>query len=100
MTSTDICNRSLTGRISLFIKAFGIASIRYPLFRKITSSSLTLKKWNGLRDLVERPWFTRLWVLQEVGLSRRAIAFCGNYSVEFGEIVLFSLYCSHMSKFL
>lgn len=58
------------------------------------------KKWNGLRDLVERPWFTRLWVLQEVGLSRRAIAFCGNYSVEFGEIVLFSLYRSHMGKFL
>jgi hypothetical protein len=35
--------------------------------------------------------FSRVWVLQEVGVSRRAIAFSGKSSLPFGDIALFVL---------
>lgn len=33
--------------------------------------------WFAIRDLVCRPWFTRLWVYQEVILARTAVAIVG-----------------------
>lgn len=33
--------------------------------------------FHGVRELVQRPWFRRVWVLQEVYLSRKALVFCG-----------------------
>ncbi|EAT92226.1 hypothetical protein SNOG_00731 [Parastagonospora nodorum SN15] len=32
------------------------------------------------------PWFTRLWVLQEVALSKKAVIFCGSTSVTFQDV--------------
>ncbi|KAH4944926.1 hypothetical protein HBI23_012900 [Parastagonospora nodorum] len=32
------------------------------------------------------PWFTRLWVLQEVALSKKAVIFCGSTSVIFQDV--------------
>lgn len=34
-----------------------------------------------LRDLLDRPWFTRSWVLQEVAGSRSAVVICGSRTV-------------------
>jgi hypothetical protein len=33
--------------------------------------------YQGLQDVMTRPWFERMWVVQEVGRSRRAILLCG-----------------------
>lgn len=33
--------------------------------------------WHALSDLFQRPWFERLWVVQEIQLSRTAIVYCG-----------------------
>lgn len=32
----------------------------------------------GLQDIMDRPWFKRLWVVQEIGLSRRVTLQCGH----------------------
>ncbi|KAM0139052.1 hypothetical protein ACHAP3_003320 [Botrytis cinerea] len=32
----------------------------------------------GILELLERPWFQRIWVLQEVGLARRILIMCGS----------------------
>ncbi|TLD31155.1 hypothetical protein PspLS_02941 [Pyricularia sp. CBS 133598] len=34
--------------------------------------------WNDLWDLLDRPWFSRLWIIQEVVLSRNAWVVCGD----------------------
>ena len=34
-----------------------------------------------LQSLLNRPWFNRIWVLQEVIMSQLAVAFCGSKSV-------------------
>ncbi|KAH8887180.1 ankyrin [Thozetella sp. PMI_491] len=31
----------------------------------------------GLRDLLQRPWFSRIWVIQEIASARTAIVTCG-----------------------
>jgi Heterokaryon incompatibility protein (HET) len=45
--------------------------------------------WETVQDLFTRPWFSRTWVIQEVGLSKTATAFCGPYSINFSEIIQF-----------
>ena len=34
--------------------------------------------WDSVWDVLGRPWFERLWILQEVRLAREAYLFCGN----------------------
>lgn len=38
--------------------------------------------WQALRAFLRRPWFTRLWVIQEVVSTRWAIMLCGLWVVE------------------
>ena len=39
--------------------------------------------------LFSQPWFQRIWVLQEVGVSKRATAFCGRHYINLSELALF-----------
>ncbi|KAK8041336.1 HET-domain-containing protein [Apiospora phragmitis] len=43
--------------------------------------------WDALRELLEQPWFTRLWVVQEAGLAKHAIALYGGYSFEWTSLM-------------
>lgn len=40
-----------------------------------------------LRLFVKNLWFSRVWVLQEVGLSRRASLFCNDWSISFQKVI-------------
>lgn len=39
--------------------------------------SITDSEWTALHRLLGRPWFKRVWVVQELGLSRESIFHCG-----------------------
>lgn len=44
----------------------------------------------GIRSMsmfLQNPWFSRVWVLQEVGLSRRAHLFCSDWSISFQKVI-------------
>lgn len=41
------------------------------------------EKWQSLWDLLSQPWFMRLWIIQEVLLSRNAWAICGQSLISF-----------------
>jgi hypothetical protein len=36
------------------------------------------KTWKAIGDLLRRPWFERLWVVQEAHLARKGVFLCGN----------------------
>lgn len=36
------------------------------------------EKWRVLRELLQRPWWRRVWTIQEFILPRRLVFFCGN----------------------
>ncbi|KAI0548077.1 heterokaryon incompatibility protein-domain-containing protein [Xylaria curta] len=38
-------------------------------------------KYLGIKQIFGRPWFQRIWILQEVGNARRALIYCGKKSV-------------------
>ncbi|KAF7541033.1 hypothetical protein G7054_g954 [Neopestalotiopsis clavispora] len=41
--------------------------------------------WEALLRLMERPWFNRRWIVQEVALARQATLFCGRDSLSWLE---------------
>jgi hypothetical protein len=44
------------------------------------------REWTDLAYFLDRPWFTRTWVLQEVCLAEDAVFQCGKYSWPFRRI--------------
>lgn len=48
------------------------------LFRLGVWRSLSYTHWLGLTVFLNRPWFSRIWIVQEVILSRNAIVVCGS----------------------
>jgi ankyrin repeat protein len=67
-----------------------------------TSDGRWLKLWSlvqpelrsiqheGLESLLGRPWFKRVWILQEVGNAQTAVVVCGRKSVSAGIFALIS----------
>lgn len=39
-------------------------------------------------SIFQRRWFNRVWVLQEIGLAKRALVYCGNYKVPWERFIL------------
>lgn len=37
--------------------------------------------WDSILALLSRPWFERVWVIQEIQSSANAIAYCGKYTI-------------------
>lgn len=61
------------------------------MFGRTLEQSRTLQR-EGLRELLARPWFRRVWILQEVALAKAGIIMCGRKSESarlFGLIPLF-----------
>ncbi|KAL3602190.1 hypothetical protein FPOAC2_06490 [Fusarium poae] len=57
--------------------------------RSVHSSVLGEKGTDCVGKLFDLSWFSRVWVLQEVGLAGSATAIWGDDSIEFGEIASF-----------
>jgi hypothetical protein len=69
---------SLTQRL-LAVKKPSSLSVR----QRLTNYDLPLpndQKWEALKVLQLRPWFYRLWTLQEIVLSKEAVLLCGRKS--------------------
>jgi Heterokaryon incompatibility protein (HET) len=41
-----------------------------------------LETWTALHWLYSRPWFNRLWVIQELNSSKEAVSVCGDSSID------------------
>ncbi|KAH7357098.1 heterokaryon incompatibility protein-domain-containing protein [Rhexocercosporidium sp. MPI-PUGE-AT-0058] len=50
-------------------------------FDLITSDEQYSRKWQALMSLMQRDWFFRRWVIQEIALAGAAMVYCGPYSV-------------------
>jgi hypothetical protein len=49
-----------------------------------------------MQALFNRPWFTRVWVLQEVHMASKAIVYCGNRTVDWGSFIVFKFWNTSM----
>lgn len=58
-------------------------------------SLISDRQLEAVTRLYQLPWFTRVWVLQEVGLATRATACWGDCRIDFSEIALFIWFAMH-----
>lgn len=42
--------------------------------------------WNALLSFIERPWFSRIWVIQELAFSREATMYCGTEEMSWSDL--------------
>lgn len=54
----------------------------------------------ALLDIYRRPWFERLWVVQEVALSRQNTCLCGPHEMPFEDILRSASWAYHKLDFL
>ncbi|KAM7184773.1 Heterokaryon incompatibility protein (HET) domain containing protein [Naviculisporaceae sp. PSN 640] len=47
----------------------------------------TQKEWTTLQLFFDRPWFKRVWTVQEVAVARKAVLFCGDEEIPWDEMV-------------
>ncbi|KEF57561.1 uncharacterized protein A1O9_05479 [Exophiala aquamarina CBS 119918] len=45
-------------------------------------------KWNALLELMQRPWFSRRWVVQEISLAQRALIYCGSDKISWRKFAI------------
>ncbi|KXL50896.1 hypothetical protein M433DRAFT_61022 [Acidomyces richmondensis BFW] len=55
--------------------------LRLEDFDPLTQDPGTPTEWAALHNLMQRPWFNRRWIVQEISLARSATLYCGNQSV-------------------
>lgn len=46
-------------------------------FEKLCQVEGATSKWQAVFELMQRPWFSRRWVVQEIILARKATIYCG-----------------------
>jgi hypothetical protein len=51
------------------------------------TSFLLDSRWIALGDLLQRPWWTRAWIVQEVVVSNNAIIVCGDFALSWNYFV-------------
>lgn len=52
-------------------------------YQRIGASHISLKQWLGLYSFLDRSWFRRSWVVQEMALAKEALLFCGLFMTTF-----------------
>ncbi|KAJ4991734.1 heterokaryon incompatibility protein [Stagonosporopsis vannaccii] len=57
--------------------------------RDNTGALLNQRQLEAIKTMYKLPWFTRVWVLQEVGLASKATAGWGDHRIDFSEIAMF-----------
>jgi hypothetical protein len=62
---------------------------------KYSSEPLPDCDWLSLRSFYAAPWFSRLWVIQEIGLARNATVVVGPFSVGAEKVVLAERWIVH-----
>lgn len=46
---------------------------------------ISRKEWRTVRDMVERPWFGRTWIVQEIAVSPTATLYCDDASMSWDD---------------
>ena len=57
-------------------------------FDDLCESPKAAKKWRALLDLMQRPWFSRRWVVQEIALARSAMIYCGTDMIPWNQFAV------------
>lgn len=57
-------------------------------FDDLCESPEASSKWRALLQLMQRPWFSRRWVVQEIALARKAVIYCGTDKISWNKFAI------------
>ena len=60
-------------------------------FERLSLPASDSPKWLELGKLMSRPWFQRIWIIQEVVLSHQVIIMCGAKCISWDDLSLFTI---------
>ena len=60
-------------------------------FERLSLPAPDSQEWAALSQFLDRPWFQRVWVIQEVVLSNNIQVVCGNKTLPWSDIGLFAI---------
>ncbi|KAK2023105.1 HET-domain-containing protein [Colletotrichum zoysiae] len=88
---THMTHGVLPGAFLTLTNQDGQKSAPFPVNQRKNNLEQILKAQHltAIKELFLLPWFTRVWVLQEVGLATEATAFWGDSHIAFREIAMF-----------
>ena len=58
------------------------AATSHPELRAMGLPDMFDASWKAVAEIITRPWFTRVWVIQELTVARRCIFLCGTFRIE------------------
>ena len=70
------------------------------LDRSLLQIKDSLRLLTGVRDLLSRPYWSRVWILQEIVVSRNVEVYCGKLKIGFAFLHAAMLYIIYMQTFL
>jgi hypothetical protein len=57
-------------------------------FDELCEKKENTEKWQSLLSLMQRSWFSRRWVVQEIALARKAVIYCGPDDIEWDNFAI------------
>ncbi|RMZ84665.1 hypothetical protein DV736_g6593, partial [Chaetothyriales sp. CBS 134916] len=55
-------------------------------FEEVISDSLNAEQWAAFRNLIQKSWFKRRWIVQEVAFARDARVYCGQQTIAWNHL--------------
>lgn len=55
------------------------------LFELSRKEGLDIKAWTAIKDLLDRPYWSRTWIFQEIMLGRQVVVQCGDKKLDWGD---------------
>lgn len=55
-------------------------------FKDVVGGHTFKPEWKAVVNLISRPWFSWLWVVQDVTLARQVTIYCGSQSANWDEL--------------
>ncbi|KAI0544642.1 hypothetical protein F4679DRAFT_589289 [Xylaria curta] len=62
------------------------------------SAPVSEEDWDSINGFFRRPWFRRVWVVQELVLARKVTIFCGEQEAQWSDIYKAAKICSKTAK--
>ncbi|KAJ4288952.1 hypothetical protein N0V90_011294 [Kalmusia sp. IMI 367209] len=80
LSSTEwLFQRDTMGREDFWSRDLANRSLRRSISPHLTN--LHIIDWNSIQSFLQRPWFHRLWVVQEVSHAKRVVVVCGDSTI-------------------
>ncbi|KAK0660789.1 heterokaryon incompatibility protein-domain-containing protein [Cercophora samala] len=68
--------------------------------KSITADGVVNGRWLSLLDLISRPWFSRVWIIQEVVMAKQVLVCCGPHQLNWMDLLCCSVFISEMHDWI